>query len=152
MLKEKKADIKRKKADIKRNKTRYLNIFTALSFIIRIKIRNKNRFLIYNLVISPGADNQIIFIERAKLFQNYFKISREEILQRSIFAGVKYKSTALDWASFLRELSKEHFNRNITHKKLRGEKEIDESLFGRRVKYHRGNPHKGLKIMFISIT
>ncbi|XP_060588518.1 uncharacterized protein LOC132743931 [Ruditapes philippinarum] len=73
------------------------------------------------------------------------------LLQTSIFAGVNYKSTALDWASFLRELFKEHFHRNISHRKLRGEIAIDESLFGRRVKYHRGNPHKGLKVMFISI-
>jgi hypothetical protein len=73
------------------------------------------------------------------------------LLQTSIFAGVNYKSTALDWASFLRELFKEHFHRNISHRKLRGEIAIDESLFGRRVKYHRGNPHNGLKVMFISI-
>ena len=31
--------------------------------------------------------------------------------------------------------------------KLQGEIEIDdESLFGRRVKFHRGNPKKGMKV------
>ncbi|XP_045206192.2 uncharacterized protein LOC123558376 [Mercenaria mercenaria] len=66
--------------------------------------------------------------------------------QTSSFTGVHYKSTAVDWASFVRELFKEHFHRSIRHRKLTGEVEIDESLFGRRVKFHRGNPNKGLKV------
>ena len=32
------------------------------------------------------------------------------------------------------------------HMQLSGDVEIDESLFGRKVKYHRGNPHVGCKI------
>jgi len=35
--------------------------------------------------------------------------------------------------------------RDIRDVKLQGEVEIDESLFGRRTKYHRGDPH-GLKV------
>ncbi|XP_060597825.1 uncharacterized protein LOC132751642 [Ruditapes philippinarum] len=69
--------------------------------------------------------------------------------QTSLFAGVNYKSTAVDWASFIRELFKEHFHRNIKQRKFNGEVEIDESLFGRRVKYHKGNPNKGLKVILL---
>ncbi|KAK3107606.1 hypothetical protein FSP39_018210 [Pinctada imbricata] len=57
-----------------------------------------------------------------------------------------YKSTAVNWASFVRELFKEYFHRHIRCRKLSGEIEIDESLFGRRVKHNRGNPNKGVKI------
>ena len=68
------------------------------------------------------------------------------LLQCSIFCGLAYGTTAVNWASFIRELFKEHFHRNTKGKKLQGEIEIDESLFGRRVKYHRGNPNAGLKV------
>ena len=68
------------------------------------------------------------------------------LLQCSIFCGLAYGTTAVNWASFIRELFKEHFHRNTKGKKLQGEIEIDESLFGRRVKYRRGNPNAGLKV------
>lgn len=34
----------------------------------------------------------------------------------------------------------------IKTKKLSGTVEIDESLFGRRVKHHRGDPNRGVKV------
>ena len=37
-------------------------------------------------------------------------------------------------------------------RQLEGEIEIDESLFGRRVKYHRGNPHVGVKIWIFGMV
>lgn len=33
-------------------------------------------------------------------------------------------------------------------KKLSGIVELDESLFGKRNKYHRGNPHGGMKVIY----
>ena len=33
---------------------------------------------------------------------------------------------------------------------LEGEVQIDESLFGRKVKYHTGNPNRGLKVSVLS--
>lgn len=39
-----------------------------------------------------------------------------------------------------------YFYRNLRFRKLHGVIEIDESLFGRRVKFHRGNPSRGLKV------
>ena len=64
--------------------------------------------------------------------------------QCASFAGINYGSTSVDWASHIRELFKDDFRRNTIHKKISGE--IDESLFGRRVKYHRGNPNVGVKV------
>lgn len=52
----------------------------------------------------------------------------------------------INWASFVREMFKEYFYRNLRFRKLHGVIEIDESLFGRRVKFHRGNPSRGLKV------
>lgn len=64
------------------------------------------------------------------------------------FSGVAYKSTTVHWGSFIRELFKEYryFEVHIKTKKLTGTVEIDESLFGRRVKHHRGDPNRGLKV------
>ena len=51
----------------------------------------------------------------------------------------------MDWGSLCRDLFFEFYVRDIRDIKLQGEVEIDESLFGRRTKYHRGNP-RGLKV------
>lgn len=63
------------------------------------------------------------------------------------FSGVSYNTTAVHWGSYIRELFKEHFHNNIKRKQLSGIIEIDESLFGRRVKHNRGNPNCGLKVI-----
>ena len=68
------------------------------------------------------------------------------LLQCSRFVGIAYGSTAVNWGSFMREIFKEHFHRNTKVKKLAGTVEIDESLFGKRTKFHRGNPHGGMKV------
>jgi len=51
---------------------------------------------------------------------------------------VSYGSTEVDWGSFCRDLFIEYFVQNINPVKLSGVVEIDESLIGRRTKYHRG--------------
>ncbi|XP_041472594.1 uncharacterized protein LOC121421858 [Lytechinus variegatus] len=59
-----------------------------------------------------------------------------------------YKNSAVDWANFLRDHCRK-FVHDLYYElgeKLRGEVEIDESLFGRRTKYHRGDPRNGRKI------
>ena len=62
------------------------------------------------------------------------------LLQASRQAGISSQKSGVDWASFIRELFKEDFHRGLPHIRLSGEAEIDESLFGRRAKYHRGRP------------
>ena len=41
---------------------------------------------------------------------------------------------------------KKYVHNSVGNMKLSGEVEIDESLFGRKVKYHRGNPHVGCQV------
>jgi len=60
-------------------------------------------------------------------------------------AGIGYGSTAVDWGSFCRDLFMEYYVREIKDVKFNGEVEMDESLFGRRTKYHWGDP-RGLKV------
>ena len=66
-------------------------------------------------------------------------------------AGVGYGSTAVDWGNFCRDLFIEYYIRNIRDVKFQGEIEVDESLFGRRTKYHRGNP-RGLKVWIFGLV
>lgn len=64
------------------------------------------------------------------------------------FSGMAYKSTAVNWACFMKEVFKEYFHNTLRNVKFQGIVEIDESLFGRRVKYHKGNQNRGLKVSF----
>lgn len=72
-------------------------------------------------------------------------LEKNSLAQCARFTGMAYRSTAVNWASFMREVFKEYFNNTLRNVKLQGIVEIDESLFGRRVKYHKGNPNRGLK-------
>ena len=53
-------------------------------------------------------------------------------------AGIDYKKSSVDWANFIRDLFKQYVFEHYSTIKLAGEVEVDESLFGRKVKYHRG--------------
>ena len=79
-------------------------------------------------------------------------LEKNTLLQCAKFSGMAYGSSAVDWASFMRELFLEHYVRNIKNLKLSGTIEIDESLFGRRVKFHRGNPNKGMKVWIFGLV
>jgi len=52
--------------------------------------------------------------------------------------GIAYGHTACDYANFIRELFKTYVHAMLQEIKFRGIVEIDESLFGRKIKYHRG--------------
>ena len=62
------------------------------------------------------------------------------LLEASRQAGISYQKSGVDWASYIRGLFKEDLHRSLPHIRLSGEVEIDENLFGRRTKYHRGRP------------
>jgi len=66
-------------------------------------------------------------------------------------AGVGYDSTAVDWAIFCRDLFTEYYVRHIRDEQFLGEVEIDEALFGRRTKHHRGDP-RGIKVWIFGIV
>lgn len=53
-------------------------------------------------------------------------------------SGLHYTSTAVDWASFIREIMMNYVHNTASNMKLSGTIEIDESLFGKKQKYHRG--------------
>ena len=66
-------------------------------------------------------------------------------------AGISYGGTAVDWANFHREIFKEYIQTVLPNIIFEGDVEIDESLFGRRCKYHRGNPNVGIKVWIFGI-
>ncbi|XP_071494348.1 uncharacterized protein [Diadema antillarum] len=71
----------------------------------------------------------------------------------AIQSGMDYKKSAVEWVNFLRDHCRK-FVHDLYYgeeEKLRGEIEIDESLFGRRTKYHRGDP-RGLKIWIFGMV
>nr|XP_011443777.2 uncharacterized protein LOC105339761 [Crassostrea gigas] len=96
-------------------------------------------------------EKSILLIQDIMLFiKNY--LEKCSLSQCARFSGMSYGSTSVNWASFIREIFKEYFYRNLRFKKLHGIIEIEESLFGRRVKFHRGNPNRGLKIWIFGMV
>ena len=79
-------------------------------------------------------------------------IKGNSLKQRATFTGMSYGSTAVDFGTYVRDMFKDFFKRNIENQVLFGVIEIDESLFGRRVKYHRGNPNVDVKVWVFSLV
>ena len=69
----------------------------------------------------------------------YALINRMPLYRASKMSGLNYKNTVADWANYYHEVCMEWVNRHVIQCsfKLTGEVQIDESLFGHRVKYHR---------------
>ncbi len=67
------------------------------------------------------------------------------------FSGLDYKRTSIYWANFIRDLFRQWMQDNIINLQFTDEVEIDESLFGRRVKFHRGNPNVGVKVWVVGL-
>eukprot|EP00057_Strongylocentrotus_purpuratus_P023867 XP_011678341.1 PREDICTED: uncharacterized protein LOC105445032 [Strongylocentrotus purpuratus] len=87
-------------------------------------------------------------------FQDVKEFIRDLLLKNSLRcmstqAGFDYKKTAVDWANFVRDLVRLFVKEAPI--KLSGEVEVDESLFGRRCKYDKGNPNIGTKVWVISL-
>ena len=60
----------------------------------------------------------------------------------SIEAGMDYNNTSIDWANFMRDLCHK-FVHDLYYggeEIFRGKVEIDDSLFGRKCKFHCGDP------------
>jgi hypothetical protein len=102
---------------------------------------------------TPSGDHEVSimkysFFERSKLDARDIMQLKKAYLEglslgmTSRYAGVSYTWTAVDCGSFIRELMKKYFHVHLSQKKMTGI--VDESLFGRRVKFHRGL--KGLGI------
>ncbi|CAC5426120.1 unnamed protein product [Mytilus coruscus] len=55
-------------------------------------------------------------------------------------ANMEYKSTSVHWASYIREMFCEYIYTEYEMIRFQGDVELDESLFGRKIKYNRGKP------------
>jgi len=82
---------------------------------------------------------------------NFVKLYLEGQLLVSISeqTGMCYKSTALHWSQLIRKMFKQYIYDCVHGKNdliFSGIQEIDESIFGRRVKYNRGNPRVGIRV------
>ena len=60
------------------------------------------------------------------------------LLNCSLYSGMDYSNSAVEWARKIRDLMAEYYVAEIEPIKFSGTVEIDESLFGRKNKYHRG--------------
>lgn len=112
---------------------------------------NKNRNHERSSRIYSFFENSQLTISDIMMFVKSY-LDGNSLLQCSKFSGIAYKSTAVNWASFMRELFKDYFQVLLKNKLLEGEIEIDESLFGRKVKYHKGNPNPGLRIWIFGMV
>ena len=64
--------------------------------------------------------------------------------------GMDYRHTAVDWGSYIRELFSQYVYDQYNMAMFQGDVEIDESLFGRKVKYNKGDP-KGHRIWIFGL-
>lgn len=112
---------------------------------------DKNRNHERSSRIYSFFENSMLTISDIMMFLKSY-LDGNSLLQCSKFAGIAYRSTAVHWASYIRELFKEYFQIHIKTKILTGEIEIDESLFGRKIKYNKGNPNLGLRIWIFGLV
>ena len=67
-----------------------------------------------------------------------------------MMTGVTYGPSSVKLAKHIRKLMMRYVHRMLQRIKFKGEIEIDESMFGRKVKHHRGNP-RGTKIYIVGM-
>ena len=91
------------------------------------------------------------------MFQDILEFMRtfiegQSLLRCSQYSGLSYKNTSVDWANFIRDLFRIYVFEQIieSQDKLSGIVEIDESLFGRKCKYQRGN-RSGVKVWIFGL-
>lgn len=81
---------------------------------------------------------------------------KQTLLQSSVLAGVNYQSTSVQWAKKHRAIFMQWVNDNVLGNganpplQFEGDVELDESVFGRKSKYHRG-VRRGLKVKVLHI-
>ncbi|MEW8548562.1 MAG: IS1595 family transposase [Candidatus Thiodiazotropha sp.] len=83
------------------------------------------------------------------IFMKYY-VEGHTLKQCAIATSMDYKSTAVNWGSYMREIFMEYIYNTYQDMKFGDDVEIDESLFGRKIKYNRGKP-SGQKIWIFGI-
>ena len=84
------------------------------------------------------------------IFMKYY-IEGHTLKRCALATNMDYKHTAINWASYVRELFCQYVFDAYSMMNFEGEVEIDESVFGRKVKYHRGQP-RGCPIWIFGIV
>ena len=67
--------------------------------------------------------------------------------------NIGYRRTAVEWAKHIRHIFVDFIWINIIQPqaKFSGEVEIDESVFGHKMKYHKGKPNRGVKVWVVGL-
>ena len=70
------------------------------------------------------------------------------------FSNIAYKSTAVYWGQYVRDLFVQYVWEDVIQQpeKLSGVVEVDESLFGKRYKYHRGHVKSQINIWIVGLV
>ena len=87
----------------------------------------------------------------AMVFINSYVVQELPLIDCAELAGVNYSSTGPEWGGFMKEVFKEYFHRDVNNMVFRGEVEVDESMFGRRMKHHRGEK-KGMNVWVVGLV
>ena len=94
------------------------------------------------------------FFEKAKFNLHdvltfvYFYAVKMPLYKVSSLTGVTYGPSSDKLAKKIRKVMSRYVYRMLKKIKFKGEVEVDESMFGRKVKHHRGNP-RGTKIWIV---
>lgn len=85
------------------------------------------------------------------VFINSYVAQELSLIDCANLTGMNYSSTAIDWGSYRREIFKEYFHRDVSNMVFKGEVEVDEAMFGRRRKHHRGEV-KGMRVWVVGLV
>ena len=78
----------------------------------------------------------------------YMWLMHPSLKQVSNMSGIGYSVSSVNWANYMRDICRQ-FVHDLYYENtemLEGEIELDESFFGRRCKFNRGNPNPGHKV------
>ena len=113
---------------------------------------NKNRNHEYSIKTNSVFSGTKVPLRALMVYFRSF-LNQDSMRLSASEAGIDYKHTAVDWSNMIRAMFMEYVYVEVHTKlmKLSGTIEIDESLFGRKVKAHRGNPNHGLKVWIVGL-
>ena len=108
----------------------YRRVFLSMFQVPRIWMRKYSFFQGFSYVWHSWINT----------FHIFFYLNGHTLHQSASSAGMEYHHTSVNWASYVREIFCEFVYSTYKDIVFDGDVEIDESLFGRKLKYNRGNP------------
>lgn len=110
--------------------------------------RNKNHELsIRKFSFFSGSH---LYLQDILLFC-YTYISGQSLKQCSKDTGIGYSKSCVDWGSFIRDLCVQWVHEEVPKIKFKGPCQLDESHYGREVKFWKGQAYNGLDVWVFSI-